>query len=190
MSANPYSQHPHYHGWPAYPYAAPSGFCPSCCHPAPRCVCGWRQCRKEAKELLVTAEARTLKEQAAIERGLVDAVRSEEGAAATVLRETEETVLAGNISRRLKAQTGQGTAFLGGGCCVHLSIEYTSVSESAQVVVEVMDAEGTVLAWVKRGIQPGYYIKEGIISTNPGASLRVIVKDATARVRWCEVFSC
>ena len=58
------------------------------------------------------------------------------------------------------------------------------------MTVEVMDAEGTVLAWVKRGIQPGYYIKEGIISTNPGAKLRVAVRDATARVRWCEVFSC
>ena len=34
--------HPHYHG-----------FCHSCCHPVSKCVCGYRECRKEAKELLV-----------------------------------------------------------------------------------------------------------------------------------------
>jgi hypothetical protein len=120
-----------------------------------------------------------------------------EAAPVNVLYETAATAsLADEMKKRLVslqqklARGTTGTTFLGGGCCVHLSIEYTSVSPSAAVGVIVMDAEGSSLVWAKESIQPGYYIKEGILSTNPGAMLAVMVESAVARVRWCEVFSC
>ncbi|HQR14238.1 MAG TPA: hypothetical protein PKW52_10635 [Nitrospira sp.] len=90
---------------------------------------------------------------------------------------------------------GIGKAFIGGGCCVHLSIEYTPTNpasnQPALVFVLVRDSEGTLLAWVKQATaQDGYQIKEGIITTKPGAHVTVLVLNMTARVRWCEVFSC
>lgn len=94
------------------------------------------------------------------------------------------------------------SAVIGGGCCVHLSIEYMPSQQSLQLVgkgstgslpslvlVGVLDSEGIMLAWGKLGID-GYHIKEGIITTNPGARLVIMTVNAVARVRWCEVFSC
>lgn len=85
------------------------------------------------------------------------------------------------------------TAFIGGGCCVYLSIEYMPVNNSSQGHVEVLvtDSEGTNLTWHKE-FGPGttYRIKEGIITTKPGAMLSLSGDNVTARVRWCEVFSC
>ncbi len=92
-----------------------------------------------------------------------------------------------------QVQVGMGTAFIGGGCCVHLSIEYTPSSATATsgVAVLVQGSDETLLAWFKVE-QPGvgYQIKECIVTTKPGADLTVVVVDMTARVRWCEVFSC
>lgn len=88
---------------------------------------------------------------------------------------------------------GYATAFIGGGCCVHLSIEYSpsSPSSASAVAVLVQGSDDTSLAWLKVE-QPGagYQVKEGIIATHPGADLAVIVVNMTARVRWCEIFSC
>ncbi len=158
--------HPHYHG-----------FCHSCCHPISKCCCGVRGCRKESKELLV--------------RPLVRG----KGAGKATAKESEVLVLLGATAAAggATAQKGADTAIIGGGCCVHLSVEYMHSSETAAttaVVVTVDDSEGTTLAWAKKGFAPGYYIKEGIITTNPGATLTVQVSGAIARVRWCEVFSC
>jgi hypothetical protein len=92
----------------------------------------------------------------------------------------------------------EGSAVIGGGCCVHLSVEYmpsnqlgvlSSAKPVALVGVGVLDSQGTFLAWGKLGVE-GYAIKEDIITTNPGARLLVVALNAVARVRWCEVFSC
>jgi len=94
---------------------------------------------------------------------------------------------------------GAADAVIGGGCCVHMSIEYmpnisinltNPANQSAAVLAVVVDSEGTVLAWGKFGAIEGYHVKECIITTNPGAKLELIVINAIARVRWCEVFSC
>ena len=55
----------------------------------------------------------------------------------------------------------------------------------------VQDSEGTLMAW-GRPEKPGagYQIKECIVTTKPGATVAVLVVNMTARVRWCEVFSC
>ena len=156
---------PHYHG-----------FCHSCCHPISKCCCGIRGCRKESKELLVRP----------LVRGSVTI---------TPIIPTVEAVTATAAAAPVTdtAQKGSGSAIIGGGCCVHLSVEYMHSQETAtttEVVVTVNDSEGTTLAWAKKGFAPGYYIKEGIITTNPGATLKVTVSNAIARVRWCEVFSC
>lgn len=88
---------------------------------------------------------------------------------------------------------GIARAFIGGACCVYLSVEYVPQTPTAgsMVVVLVDDSEGTMLAWGKTE-QPGasYCIKECIITTKPGADLAVLVVNMTARVRWCEIFSC
>ena len=84
-------------------------------------------------------------------------------------------------------------AFIGGGCCVSLSVEYAPQTPTTAFAVEigVVDSEGTKMLWI-RSEQPGagYKVKEGIITTKPGAQLYVVVSNCTARVRWCEVFSC
>lgn len=88
---------------------------------------------------------------------------------------------------------GLGSAFIGGSCCVHLSIEYvpSTPTVTSLVAVIVDDSEGTIMAWGKQEkAGAGYQIKEGIITTKPGAELGVLVVNMTARVRWCEIFSC
>jgi hypothetical protein len=84
-------------------------------------------------------------------------------------------------------------AFIGGGCCVHISVEYAPHTPTAAsiVMIIVTDTDGTALAWEKRE-QPGahYQVKENVITTKPGATVTLFAANATARIRWCEVFSC
>jgi hypothetical protein len=86
-------------------------------------------------------------------------------------------------------------AIIGGCCCVSLSIEYMpadlSITSQADCSVEVgvQDAEGSTLAWLA-SFKEGYHVKDGIITTYPGAILVLKVTNAIARVRWCETFSC
>jgi hypothetical protein len=90
---------------------------------------------------------------------------------------------------------GTDSAFIGGGCCVHLSCEYMPESGMAAdigaVIVGVTDSENTSMLWAKI-VEPKseYEIKENIIATHPGAKLIVYTLNVIARVRWCEVFSC
>jgi hypothetical protein len=194
MLPYPYPPRPHYHGWPPppYPYPEPQGFCRSCCHPISRCVCGCRECRKEAKELLVDSRQRTVRpvinpEQPADRPELLRAFAGANLGSAAQAGLTEEEV---KQLQQALTTVASATAFIGGSCCVHLSIEYTSVAPSALVGVGVLDAERTLLGWAKAFIPRGYYIKEDIISTNPGATVWVAVAEGVARLRWCEVFSC
>jgi hypothetical protein len=175
------------------------GFCSACCHPGWQCCCG-RQCRKEPKELLVTEaqDVRDPKRDAVIQRVMAMAAMGRQGAA--------EEASGGSAAAHLGAaaaqpsalavgnlRAGMGKAFIGGGCCVHLSVEYapTTPTVGARVLIVVDDSEGTLLGWGKQD-QPGagYQVKEGIVTTKPGADLTVVAINATARVRWCEIFSC
>jgi len=211
------------------------GFCPICCHPIAMCCCNIRQCRKEAKELLVTPQAKQAAAHTRISAFTIsaDTTAAEADVFSPVFSElmrfmktseptgfsgasepTEETTdsegnrkgnpgtaaLTGTAAGLTASATpgftiaptstrGMGVAFIGGGCCVHLSIEYMSTNANSLVLVLVLDSEGTVLGWMKTAVKPGYYIKEGIISTKPGAILGVSVSNIIARVRWCEVFS-
>ena len=129
-----------------------------------------RHCRQEAKELLVQTEkgSNTPGDPANPPPGGVP---------------TDRTILG-----------GRAEAIIGGGCCVQLSVEYMPATVSLKdqdctVTVEVQDSEGSLLAWRKR-FEEGYHVKECIITTYPGARLAVIVNNAIARVRWCEIFSC
>ena len=94
----------------------------------------------------------------------------------------------------LKAgNSGIGTAFIGGGCCVHLSVEFAPITPTAEatVIILVKDTEGTGMAWEKQEKAGTHYqVKECVITTKPGATLTVAVLNMTARVRWCEIFSC
>ncbi|MGH7119786.1 MAG: hypothetical protein ACREFP_12480 [Acetobacteraceae bacterium] len=91
------------------------------------------------------------------------------------------------------AALGTATGFIGGGCCASLSVEYAPASATVAfaVLVEVVDSEGTAMLWLRQE-QAGtpYQVKECIITTRPGAKLAVLVLNCTARVRWCEIFSC
>lgn len=202
-------------GHPHQPYGHYHGFCPSCCHPAPLCICGVPGCRKEAKELVVrpgdglTVEyLRGLQSKVLIAGwGWVDVVREWAELAGQVGAAEEEEAARADAFANLRKSMGAirfpaaarvslqrlvgiGDALLGGGCCVHLSIEYTATTDASAVAVAVVDAENTVLTWARGKLKVGYSIKEGIISSSPGASLLVVVVAALARVRWCEVFSC
>lgn len=176
------------------PHPEPHGFCPSCCHPRSHCMCHRRECRKEARELVVSSDAPANPNQPdttdSATLGLLRSISKAEGLTINPASGAE-TDVAGALSVNRKAATG--TAFIGGGCCVHLSVEYIAnlPTQASRVVVGVEDSEGTVLVW-RRTEAAGtpYRIKEGIITTKPGAKLIVLVTNATARVRWCEIFSC
>jgi hypothetical protein len=200
------SVHPHPgHEFPLPAYAA-AGFCAGCSHPRTKCCCRSRECRKEAKELLVQAEAAldsTNEKNAAILSQMkmmtpmfarMDWGRTDDSSAKGA--EPKAAVNLGVAGAIETAGTGgMGKAFIGGGCCVHLSIEYTPTSPAsnlpAMVFVVLQDSENTFLAWAKQAAaHDGYQIKEGIMTTKPGAHLTVLVLNMTARVRWCEIFSC
>jgi hypothetical protein len=134
-----------------------------------------RCCRREAKELLVKAQP-----------------ADKQAAAAGTTVETNSTNL--DTNQIVETSAVSGTAVIGGGCCVELSIEYmplnpTVSNQTLGVTVEVLDSEGCMLGW-RRTFSEGYHVKQGIITTYPGAQLTVTVLGAIARVRWCEVFSC
>jgi hypothetical protein len=85
------------------------------------------------------------------------------------------------------------TAFVGGGCCAHISLEFAPITATAQstVAVIVKDTEGTAMLWEK--VSPAgshYQVKENVVTTKPGATLQLLAVNATVRARWCEVFSC
>lgn len=199
---------------PPVPQQHDQGFCWSCYHPMYMCVCR-TDCIKEPKELLVEPEPYKRGTMAAgLVRNLFTvmqmpaqkaAAQAKEADAKKTVREGDRVIAAMHDldaameETPTQIQVGYGDGVIGGGCCVHLCIEYmpsSALSEvvplttlPAMVVVYVLDSEATVLGWGKL-VKSGYHIKEGIISTNPGARLIVGVLNAIARVRWCEIFSC
>lgn len=154
------------------------GVCKSCGCDSAACGCGCRQCRKEAKEITVTGDAKA---------GGRGAVGSLLGAH---LVGAGDSSAAGTTNFNAATPV---TAFVGGGCCVHISLEYAPVAATAPstVAVIVRDTEGTLLAWEKLD-PPGthYQIKENVVTTKPGATILLFAVNATVRARWCEVFSC
>jgi len=170
-----------YTGARVMPFAPPMGHsapgtCRSCGQPSGQCRCGCRECRKESKELLVEAAAQG---RGTINLGPV--------MAAAFLKQGD------TLGAGANAAPGTAKAFIGGGCCVHLSIEYAPVTPTAAtiVIVVVHDSEGTTLAWMRQDPAGGHYqVKENIVTTKPGATVTLLVSNATARLRWCEIFSC
>jgi hypothetical protein len=165
----------------------PAGHCRQCGQPSGSCCCGCRECRKESKELLVTP-------QDAAKGNLDTGTVSPLGRTALAMIATQMDSAGDNLDTIGRGgAAGIGQSFIGGGCCVSLSVEYVASSPTVQPVVGILvsDSEGTTLAWI-RTEQPGagYKVKECVITTNPGSHLVVVVLNATARVRWCEIFSC
>jgi aconitase B len=191
---------PHYHG-----------FCPYCCHPMEACCCCKPHCRREPKELLVQPAAQ--KKEAAISDAMSDAIkqhvtqtlrmmRMSSAAGQTSAAKTTAKPMEGKAPPTLEepvvtpvvTRMAMSEMFIGGGCCVHLSIEYMPdnplAAVSGAVLAMVIDSEATILAWCKVvGAKSGYQIKENIITTYPGALLVAAAENVIARVRWCEVFS-
>jgi hypothetical protein len=180
-----------YTGARVMPFAPPTAFAPmlhsgpgicrSCGHPSAQCRCGCRECRKEAKDLMVES-----RDTAGRQSPLAGAATS--GAAFRMLADTSASAATGTA-----AAAGTAKAFIGGGCCVHISVEYAPSTPTAAAMVAIIatDTEGTTLAWEKIE-QPGthYQVKENVITTKPGATVTLFAVNATARIRWCEVFSC
>ncbi len=152
------------------------GTCKSCGCDSGSCRCGCRQCRTEAKELTVTADPKA--------QGRGGAVGSLAGA--FLAAGAGAGAAAGNAVSPV-------TAFIGGGCCVHISLEYAPITATAQSIVAIIahDTEGTAMLWEKLD-PPGahYQVKENVITTKPGATIMLLAVNATVRARWCEVFSC
>jgi hypothetical protein len=175
-----------------------SGFCSGCGHPRAACCCSCRECRRESRDLLV--QPTSTRAKLADDPALADSVRrmsmlSAFSSLSSKASEQAEATPEANVSAVgivRNAAMGLGSAFIGGGCCVHLSVEYTPTSTAnGLVAILVQDSNDTTLAWMKQVIAGrGYQIKEGVVTTKPGAQLTVLVVGATARVRWCEVFSC
>lgn len=176
-----------YTGTRVAPFAPPMGAsspgsCRSCGQPSGQCCCGCRECRKESKQLLV--EAGDARQGAQLKNDMAGAFVAGNAGFAVNQPAGERGAPEGQ---------GKAKAFIGGGCCVHLSIEYALVVPTAPTIVMVLvhDSDGTSLAWMKQDPAGGHYqVKENIITTKPGATVIVAVSNATARLRWCEIFSC
>jgi hypothetical protein len=159
------------------PFARPfgQGHCKSCGCESADCRCGCRQCRKEAKELTFTADPKTQ-----------GRATNTAGLAASAMANDATGAAADGTPTTAKA-------FVGGGCCVHISLEYAPITATAQstVAIIVKDTEGTGMLWEKVD-PPGthYQVKENVVTTKPGATIQLIAINATVRARWCEVFSC
>lgn len=198
------------------------GFCSSCCHPAAQCNCH-RSCRKIEKELLVQPGATGKADEGIIHRSagknapgkaepadpatakvfaLMDLISPLEAPAAAgdekSATDARFTMQGADSLRQAVAANrvafGMKNTVIGGGCCVHLSIEYMQmnplVPSTALTGVLVMDSKATMMAWGKMFTGDGYHVKECIISTHPGARLWVLSVNAITRVRWCEIISC
>jgi hypothetical protein len=166
------------------------GTCRSCGQPSGQCGCGCRECRKESKELVVRSSVAAGQNT---RLNTVVAAAMQDPHSFAGLHGANEPQAAAVGATAAAAEKPIDTAFIGGGCCVHLSVEYAPVVPTAQsfIMIIVTDSEGTLLAWAKIE-QPGghYQVKENVVTTKPGATVMVAVSNATARVRWCEVFSC
>ena len=142
-----------------------NGFCHSCCHPASQCICH-RECRKEAKELLATPKVeREIEDDRAIEILMAMETpefvgiktRSIEKEDEISELETDPLSAVAKLPGTKSLARGRAMAYIGGGCCVHLSVEYTFIGTESAVAVGVIDSEGTMLIWANRGVsQPGY----------------------------------
>lgn len=183
--------HPaHFHGWG---HPVPHGYCRRCGQSSGGCHCGCRECRKESKELLVLPARDDQDSTTGIATGRTGAsllrLMVPDGADDKATVDTSNAAAVAAAARAI----GIAEGYVGGGCCVSLSVEYTPSSPTVQATVGVIvqDGEGTVLSWV-RTEQPGtgYRVRECVITTNPGARLLAAALNATARVRWCEIFSC
>lgn len=205
------------------------GFCPSCHHPVDQCVChrSCRKVEKELLALpglvgtkphgeldpTTGASIPGLTKEATLKRifGLMDFITPIGAAEDTGDTNTAaEKAATSNISMKLISELRRGmeigkipygvqTTVIGGGCCVHLSMEYmpifpapmaplaTTLSMSAAMV---MDSKGIIMGWGKVFTDEGHHVKESIISTNPGAWLLVLSVNSVTRVRWCEIISC
>jgi hypothetical protein len=182
--AHNHHEHAHYHG----------GFCHCCCHPANQCCCHIKGCRKEAKEVTLTAEISSKETDTltVVDSGL--ALLKMSNSTKSAIKNIENDKI--NINTGIIVDRNEVlTDFIGGGCCVHLSAEYMPLNPTANstsfVTVKVSDSEGTSLMWNKSiPSDSPYSISEDIITTYPGARLFVKGENIIVRVRWCEVFSC
>jgi hypothetical protein len=165
-----------------------NGFCHNCCHPIHSCCCNHKECQKVCKELLVQADTgktnpEKLKEIEALQQRI----------AAMKEKKQDTSELEAQLSKLLQSSTDRASesTIIGGGCCVHLSVEFMSMTDpsTASFSISVLDSENTLISWGKNSLDEGYHIKEDIITTNPGAILKVTAENAIVRVRWCEVFS-
>jgi hypothetical protein len=177
-------ENPHYHG-----------FCHQCCHPVAACCCGRPHCRKEAKELVAVPGQPEGDKTGVLAQHPKFMAFMTSSPAFENLEETKDTRQpAGERVQPERPATGSAFAFIGGGCCVHLSVEYMLLDPLAQtsgsVRVGVTDSHQTTLLWAKAVLPQSHYeIHEDILTTYAGAALMLVVRNAVARVRWCEVFS-
>jgi hypothetical protein len=191
---------PRYTASRVLPFAPPGymshhapGTCKSCGQPSGQCGCGCRECRKESKEIVVRANASTgaTAGSSKFDAVFATAMKQPHGFATINTGPDVSGLTAAGAAASLDKSID--TAFIGGGCCVHIAVEYAPIVPTAlsRVMIIVGDSEGTLLAWMKTE-QPGthYQVKENVITTKPGATIIVAVDNATARVRWCETFSC
>lgn len=190
MSATAYGLPAHYGSAAGHRH----GFCHDCCRPLPECRCGCRECRKESKELLAepTESPDKLSVLPSLDSVAIDASHKRFVRAFMASIDRAEVVEAAAVETAARANlAGTANAFIGGGCCVHLSIEYTAGAAAGLVAAFVTGADGTLVAWAKTtAAGDGYHVKEDIITTKPGAKVVLLVLNATARLRWCEIFSC
>jgi hypothetical protein len=171
--------------------------------PAPMCGCGphhWalppRQCWREAKELLLDPGEDQLPVRTVDEAVSQDKVAFGAENAQT-LASSSEKVLGSKVQEILLSDLAKNgkRAIIGGCCCVSLSIEYMPTARAAvgnlpcRVAAWVVDSAGSNLIWEK-SFAEGYHVKDGIITTYPGAILWLAGSNAIARVRWAETFSC
>jgi hypothetical protein len=86
---------------------------------------------------------------------------------------------------------GPEEAFIGGKTDVHLSLEYLVEAGAPSPEVKLtLTSGGATSTWSDTGIAVGYHVKDDFMTLPPGATAVLEVKDAAARLRWCETVCC
>src|SRR3954453_8502825 len=84
-----------------------------------------------------------------------------------------------------------GQAMVGGGSPSRLSLEYVVDDGAASPTVKVTtDSAGSSSTWEETTPGTGYQVKSDFLTVEPGTKVTLDATEATARLRWCELFCC
>jgi hypothetical protein len=96
------------------------------------------------------------------------------------------------LEASVDSAAGSKSALVGGNNSAHLTLEYVpdDGATSPSVIVTVTSGGSATSTWQETAIGPGYHVKSDFATLPPGSKVTIEVKEASARLRWCETVCC